>query len=424
MAAVSRSMVVLAVIVCIFAWRWVMMRVNHLPPVTEGYFHPAYRPVAELFRKFVEDGVELGGSFSVYQHGTPLIDLWGGYADAESHRPWREDTLTMIWSSTKGATALAVAKLVDKGLLDYKKEVYKYWPEFAQNGKSSITVEMLLSHQSGMNSLGNQTISLHDYMNNWTKVENIMATAPPDFSPGTRLCYQSFTFSMYIDALIRRVDPQHRNLSQFFHEEIALPYGIDIFIGLPQPYFHRAARQKFPPQWKLITWLFDTVHRPLLFALLNKDSVEYRSAHSVDIMGKFEVLNDPHNAQVGLGSAIGFGTARALAQLYDYIASGGSVGNRILLPADIVKELMKSRTDSLPSRLKFTVGLMTTKNVADVDVFGHSGFGGQQAWADPVNKLGIGYVTNHHSIKYASPSEHYLELLKLFYDCYKQAHAS
>lgn len=60
----------------------------------------------------------------------------------------------------------------------------------------------------------------------------------------------------------------------------------------------------------------------------------------------------------------------------------------------------------------------------DVDVFGHSGFGGQQAWADPVNKLGIGYVTNHHSIKYASPSEHYLELLKLFYDCYKQAHAS
>lgn len=79
---------------------------------------------------------------------------------------------------------------------------------------------------------------------------------------------------------------------------------------------------------------------------------------------QFEVLNDPHNAQVGLGSAIGFGTARALAQLYDYIASGGSVGNRILLPADIVKELMKSRTDSLPSRLKFTVGLMITKNVA------------------------------------------------------------
>ena len=34
-----------------------------------------------------------------------------------------------------------------RGQVDYKAEVRQYWPEFAQNGKANITVEMLLSHQ-------------------------------------------------------------------------------------------------------------------------------------------------------------------------------------------------------------------------------------------------------------------------------------
>ncbi|XP_025095506.1 beta-lactamase domain-containing protein 2-like [Pomacea canaliculata] len=216
-----------AAVVGVVAWQWYQSSAR-LPPVSGGFVHPAYQPVADLFRKLVEDGTERGGSFAVYHQGEKLVELWGGYANPHSSLPWQESTVTATFSSTKGMAALSIAKLVERGLLDYKAEIQKYWPEFAQNNKSNITLEMLMSHQAGLLSLGGASTSLAEYQDDWGKVEKLMAQATTDFPPGSAVAYHGLTFAMYIDAIIiRRVDPQHRNLSQFFDEEISKPLDAD-----------------------------------------------------------------------------------------------------------------------------------------------------------------------------------------------------
>ncbi|KAL8563710.1 hypothetical protein ACOMHN_050538 [Nucella lapillus] len=246
----SLKVIALAVFIVILGVKWNYLKQflfsPPLPPVVEGFFLPEYRPVAELFRRQVEDGSERGASLAVYQGGQPLVDLWGGYADPASRRPWRRDTVTMTWACTMGATALAVATLVDRGLLDYKAKIHQYWPEFAENGKDNITVKMLMVHQAGLFSLGGHSTTLLQYKHEWHKVEQLMAAAAPDYPPGSRQVTHIVTFAMYVDALVRRVDPQRRNLTQYFDEEIAKPFGIDFYIGLPLEQYYRAARQHFP----------------------------------------------------------------------------------------------------------------------------------------------------------------------------------
>lgn len=415
----------LAVLFLAISWQWYGHQ-HRLPPVVEGFFRPEYRPVAELFRKQVEEGTERGGSFAVYQRGEPLIEIWGGYADQASRRPWRDDTITIVWSSTKGVCAITLGKLVERGLLDYKKEVHKYWPEFAQNGKSNITVEMLLSHQAGLGTLGGASVSLLEYKDDWNKVEKVLASAKPDFPPGTKAAYHALTFGMYVDALIRKVDPSHRNLSQFFNEEIARPYGIDFYIGLPRELYHRSARVTFTTQLELMTMLLDTQNRPFAWDLLARPSSYFaKTLGAFDLFpeNKLEVLNDPHHMEVGVGSMMGYGSASSLAKLYDFLANGGSIGDKTLLPKEIVDLFSVSLTDSLPSAFSenlfhsFSQGFTVDKDALGTR-FGHMGFGGQQARADPYRKFGISYVTNFNWPHIISPPENYLELERLFYTCY------
>nr|KAG5690854.1 hypothetical protein BaRGS_031206 [Batillaria attramentaria] len=308
-------------------------------------------------KKLVEDGSERGASFAVYHQGERLVELWGGYADPASKRPWREDTVTQAFSVTKGVSAIAVAKLVEKGQLDYKKLVKDYWPEFAQNGKANVTVEMLLSHQAGLATMGGASVSLEEYKNDWKKVEKLMAAAAPEYPPGHAVGYHAVTFGMYVDALIRRADPKHRNLTQFFQDEIAKP---------------------------------------------------------------FDTLNDLTKLDVGVGSMMGFGSAAPLAKLYDYLGNGGKIGSKQLLPKNIVDLFSKPLTESLPSMhpnmrqplLSQGFWISRERGVR----FGHPGYGGQDARADPQNKLGIAYVTNFHSAKMITPPDNYAELEKVFYE--------
>lgn len=426
MVSALLKMAVVVIVVGV-VWRW-RERSQRLPPTVEGYFRPEYQPVAELYRKFVEDGTERGSSFAVYQNGEPLIEMWGGYADLRSLRPWRNDTVTIVWSCAKGVSAAALAKLVERGLLDYKKEVREYWPEFAQNNKSNITVEMLLSHQGGLGSLGGASFSLQEYKHEWSKVEKVLAAATPDFEPGEKVGYHVFTIAMYVDVLIRRVDPKHRNLTQFFCEEIATPYGIDFFIGLHRELYHRAAWSITASQLESLTMLLDPEHRPFTWELLTSPSSYFMRAASVFSFfpkGHSGSLNDPLQMEIGVGSMMGFGAAGSLAKLYDYLANGGTVKDKVLLPTDIVSKFSVSLTDSLPSAISgeklrsFSMGFMVEKASWGTR-FGHVGLGGQQSWADPQSKFGIAYVTNFNWPNVLTPPYHYRELEALFYACYAQ----
>ncbi|GFS10190.1 beta-lactamase-related domain containing protein [Elysia marginata] len=213
---------IFVVFLALVAWQYYDKNFNKpsVKPRFAGYFHPTFRKVAETFRSNVESGLEKGAAFAVYHNGELLVDLWGGWADMAAERHWQENTLCMTWSVVKAAAAIAVARLVDMGHLDYKQKVVHYWPEFGSNNKENITVEGLLSHTAGLLTL-DESLNLLEYKYDWLKIEKSLALQSPKWPPGTAVGYHGCTYGMYADALVRKTDPQHRNLSQFFQDEIA-----------------------------------------------------------------------------------------------------------------------------------------------------------------------------------------------------------
>ena len=168
----------------------------------QGNCDHKFTEVKELFESLHSSGREVGSSFAVYKDGRAIVDIWGGYADKQKTNPWNQDSLATVWSTTKGVAAITCALAVEKGLLDYEEKVSHYWPEFGCNGKEDITVEMLLSHQSGI--CGSATNEVQDYYSQKTMAEEL-AAMKPIWEPGTASGYHSMTYGWLTSELIIRV---------------------------------------------------------------------------------------------------------------------------------------------------------------------------------------------------------------------------
>jgi CubicO group peptidase (beta-lactamase class C family) len=197
-----------------------------------GDVAPGFEAVHTTFaRNFTERG-ELGSACTMYYRGEKVVDLWGGYRDLHKTLPWQEDTLVLVFSSTKGLAGLTMALAHSRGLFEYDAPIASYWPEFAQNGKGQITVRQLLAHEAGLSSIDEPlppAVLAHPDV-----LATILARATPAWEPGTRHGYHAFTLGWYESEIIRRTDPQHRTLGQFFHDELARPLGLEFYIGVPQ----------------------------------------------------------------------------------------------------------------------------------------------------------------------------------------------
>ena len=182
----------------------------------EGYVAPGYEPVREAFeRNFAERG-ELGAAFAAFRNGEPVVDLWGGIADRASGRPWREDTLQLIYSGTKGLVALCVLMLIDRGKLRLDDPVNRHWPEF---GKPEILVRHIVSHTARLPGIDTPitVADLHDDR----RMAAILAAQAPNPDPRAALCYHALTYGWLCGELVRRVDG--RSVGRFFAEEVAGP---------------------------------------------------------------------------------------------------------------------------------------------------------------------------------------------------------
>ncbi len=160
------------------------------------------------------------------------MDLWGGIRNKATGDPWEEDTMVLVFSATKGLSALAMALAHSRGLFDYEERVCTYWPEFAQQGKEKITVRQLLSHQAALFAF--DTPVDKSVVADLDRLAVILAQQQPAWEPGMRQAYHAISLGFYEGELLRRVDPQHRSLEQFFQEEIASPLGLDFYIRLPE----------------------------------------------------------------------------------------------------------------------------------------------------------------------------------------------
>ena len=197
-----------------------------------GDVEPGFAAVADEFRRNFSDRGELGAACGVYHRGRKVVDLWGGHRDRAATLPWEEDTMVVVYSTSKGMAATTVAVAHARGLLDYDERVAAYWPEFAENGKEEVTLRQLLAHEAGLCAVDRPLTA--KTLADPEAVAAAIAPQRPAWTPGTRHGYHALSLGFYEGELIRRVDPAGRTLGRYFQDEIAGPLGIEFYFGVPE----------------------------------------------------------------------------------------------------------------------------------------------------------------------------------------------
>src|SRR5688500_1379910 len=197
-----------------------------------GEVAPGFEAVRQVFRENFSRRRELGGAVCAYVKGEKVVDLCGGVRNKLTGEPWEQDTMVLVYSATKGLAAMTLALAHSRGWLDYEERIVTYWPEFAQHGKEKITVRQLLAHQAGLFAFDEPVD--RSVVADLDRLAVVLARQNPAWEPGTRQAYHAITLGFYEGELLRRVDPQHRSLGQFFQDEIATPLGLDLYIRLPE----------------------------------------------------------------------------------------------------------------------------------------------------------------------------------------------
>ena len=364
----------------------------------EGDVAPGFERVADAFGGNFENNGDVGAAVCVYQHGRKVVDLRGGLADPATGRRWAPDTLQLVYSATKAATATCAHLLAQRGQLDLDQPAARYWPEFAAEGKADIPVRWLLSHRAGLPVI-DHPIPLAALLA-WDPMTAALAAQRPAWKPGTAHGYHGRTFGWLVGEIIRRVSG--RSVGAFFAEEIAAPARLDFFIGIPPAERARVSRMIIddPPGPEVADIPLDQIpeqFRELVAAFTDPMSLLNRAfALSVPDID----FNDPEVQAAQIPSSNGICTADGLARLYAALI-GEVDGARILDAATTTAAVAEQAAGTdrvllVPSR--YASGYMLPTQEAPLggpSSFGHPGRGGSLGFADPESGIAFGYVVNH-----------------------------
>ena len=367
------------------------------PPIA-GHVAPGFEPVEATFRETLCDDRELGAACAVMYRGELVVDLCGGYRDAQRTEPWTEDTLVLVFSATKGVAAAAMAHAHSQGYFDYDDRVADYWPAFAQHGKGDVTVRQLLAHQAGVAAIG-RNMTPTDVADRESLIDRL-AAKEPDWEPGTRHGYHAWSLGWYESELLRRTDPAGRTLGTYVTEELFDPLDESFYIGVPESVDSQVAHvEPFSPLDALRN--VGSFPPRMLLGLANPFSTVSRAMNPFDVSTPAD-LNAPEWRRLEIPAGNGIGTARALAQLYGVLATDGS-------PLDIDRETldMLAAPGRSPTRDRRDVVLGTDTSYSlgfwkpfdgfefgSKAAFGAPGAGGSFAFADPEQELGFAYTPN------------------------------
>ena len=346
-----------------------------------GFCPDRFAAVREVFEQNFADGGELGARFAFAIEGEIVVDLMGGYADRKREVAFGPDTLTALFSTTKAVAALMVARLVDEGRLAYDQPVADVWPEFAQAGKAAVTVEQALSHQAGLSGFPDETDPALWF--DWDATCAKLAAMAPLFPIGSASGYHPVTYGYLAGEIFRRVDG--RTMGTALRQDICEPLDLDLWIGLPDSEHERVADLMRPtamPQFGEINPAVEAAFFKPWSSPGGRGAAEWR--------------------RVEIPSANGHATAPALARLMGALANGGSLDGRSLItPAGIKAasaERIRGRDLVLPYEISWGAGFMRNEPNfyygPTAEAFGHSGWGGSCAFADPTRGLSGAYVMN------------------------------
>ncbi len=364
-----------------------------------GNVHPEFWPVARALARQLRRTGRGGAAVCVYHRGECVVDIWGGSKDAAG-TPWQADTMSVSFSTTKGVTATALHILVDRGLLDYDDPVSKYWPEFARVGKERITVRHLLCHQAGLYGIRG-LIDDARQMRDWGYMTDALAGAAPALPPGTASAYHGFTYGWLVGEVIQRV--AGRPFAEVIQRELAEPLELDgLYVGTPAAQFSRAARLLMATKGTTAAAFEMRLRR--LQRVLSALRIRFDATRMIDALlppgvESFE-WDAPETLAASIPAANGLFTARSLAKLYAVLGAGGQWrGRRLLSEATLARatEVQTRRMDLVvPFPMHWRLGYhrAVTMRGTPPHGFGHYGFGGSGAWADPEHQLAVALVLN------------------------------
>lgn len=370
--------------------------------IVNGSVAPGFEAVRDAFEANFRKGLEDGAACAVYFRGEKVVDLWGGTRDPKTGAPWEEDTLVLVFSTTKGISSMALAVAHSRGLFDYDERMATYWPEFARGGKGEVTVRQVLSHQAGLPAIS-QKMDLA-LLADPDRVADAIGKQVPAWTPGEHHGYHAISLGWYESELLRRVDPRHRTIGRFLAEEVAAPLGLELYVGLPDS-VDRERIATIQADYYAARMLLNLHKLPprFVFGFLSPGSLTNRSFSNPAVLGQPKRYNDEDLRRIELPASNGIVLVRDVAKAYGTFAIGGGP---LGLKPDTLRALEQPASPptkgnyDLVLRNEMTFGLGYCKPSASLPfgssnrAYGTPGAGGSFGFADPDLQLGFAYAMN------------------------------
>ena len=355
-------------------------------PDLNGRFDEKFAAVAEVFERCFTEYGDTGASACLTIEGEIVLDLWGGWTDAARTIPWAEDTLGITWSTSKGISTIAALRLVERGLIDLDAPIANYWPEFAQNGKESITLRQVMTHVAGVPFLDADLPP--GSFTDWSALVGACEIQKPEWEPGSVHGYHAATFGWIVGEVVRRVSGM--TIGTLIAREIAEPLGAEYYLGLPDEKHHLVAEWTAPAPDGSES---DVAPEPTLFS----------RAVDAAYMGIPGLMKRPEYMRAEGPAFNGYSNGRGLAKIYRPLANDGSFEGIELLRPETIEMAIKEQLDvpdvvlGIPRVRRGTGFRLFWPDHGDfygLRVFGHSGYGGSIGLADPDLRISFGYVMN------------------------------
>ncbi|WP_395646900.1 serine hydrolase domain-containing protein [Terricaulis sp.] len=366
---------------------------------TQGFVAPGFERVRDAFDAGLAE--EMGAGFAVVRDGQVIVELWGGWANREQTRPWARDTIVPVYSTTKGVSALVMAKLFDDGLLDYEAPTAALWPAFGARGKDKVTIAQTLAHQAGVPGFL-EPIDPDLWLDPPSCAAAIAALAPL-WPPGSASGYHPLTWGYIVGELAQRA--AGRSLGTILREDICTPLGIDFQIGTPESEHARASEMKKPTRGGE----FGEITPPRKAAFFTKWAAPVRGSTQW--------------RKIEIPSANGHATALGVARLFEAFATGGMIGGSRIVSQEAFDALTRRRFVGddlvLPFNVDWRTGVLGNSNRfygPNPEAIGHSGAGGSCGFGDPIAGVSVGYVMNKQS-HHIMGDPRSLALIEALYAC-------
>jgi CubicO group peptidase (beta-lactamase class C family) len=368
--------------------------------------------IVPLFQENFAKLGDLGAAVSIWQDGKSVLELHDGFRDANHERRWEADTLVLVWSATKGIGSACLLHAMQEAKIDSERRVADLWPQFAQAGKTDVTIRDLMAHSAGLCAL-DENVDVLDY----PAVIRALEKQVPLWPPGSAHGYHARTFGFLLDELVRRLAGV--SLGEYWRRNFADPLALDFWIGLPNELNDRvatsyAAKAGKPP-WP----------EKFYADLATPGTLQRRAFTSPRGLNTISGMNNPAVRAQPIVSFGGIGSASALGKFYSLLAAEGESDGHSYFDSETIS-WMKQRVASGIDRVfeiptAFSAGFMMDAPEAERRIFGptgsgfgHPGAGGSHAFADPTNRISFAYVANRME-QSVFPTEKSLRLVDAIY---------